>query len=180
VQAFPAMNRKILIPLLTALVGALVIAGCGDDDSDSTSTGAAAETTATEDSGSGTDVDTSTKPEVEVPDGPPPEELEVDDIVEGDGPVAEDGSLVTVQYVGVDYETGEQFDASWDNGQPFSFQLGSGSVIEGWDEGVQGMKVGGRRELVIPPDLAYGKQGSPPDIGPNATLVFVVDLLEVG
>jgi peptidylprolyl isomerase len=179
VQAFHAMNRRIPISLLAALVGALVIAGCGDDESDSTPTDTATES-ATAAGDSGSDVDTSTKPEVEVPDGPPPGELEVDDIVEGDGPVAEDGSLVTVQYVGVDYETGEQFDASWDNGQPFSFQLGSGSVIEGWDEGVEGMRVGGRRELIIPPDLAYGKQGSPPAIGPDATLVFVVDLLEVG
>jgi len=98
----------------------------------------------------------------------------------GDGAKAETGSLVTVQYVGIDAETGEEFDASWDRGEPFSFQLGGGQVIEGWDEGVAGMKVGGRRELIIPPGQAYGKQGSPPAIGPEATLVFVVDLLKVG
>jgi peptidylprolyl isomerase len=102
-----------------------------------------------------------------------------EDIVTGDGPTAEAGDQLTVQYVGVDYETGEQFDASWDNGQPFDFELGAGNVIPGWDEGIEGMKVGGRRELTIPPDLAYGPNGSPPDIGPNATLVFVVDLLDV-
>lgn len=131
-----------------------------------------------EDSGSAL-TDTSVKPVIEVPSGAAPEELETEDIVEGDGPAAAEGDQISVQYVGVDYETGEQFDASWDTGQPFDFQLGSGDVIPGWDEGIVGMKVGGRRELVIPPDLAYGPQGSPPTIGPNATLVFVVDLLEV-
>ena len=84
-----------------------------------------------------------------------------------------------MQYVGVNYADGKQFDASWDNGQPFSFQLGSGQVIKGWDQGIAGMKVGGRRELIVPPDLGYGAQGSPPAIGPNETLVFVVDLLDV-
>jgi len=172
------MKRKIFLPLLAALVGALVIAGCGDDDSDSTSADATSAETTTEGS-SGGDVDTSTKPEVETPEELP-DELVINDIVEGDGATAEEGSLVTVQYVGVDAETGEQFDASWDRGQPFPFQLGAGSVIEGWDEGVEGMKVGGRRELIIPPAQAYGKQGSPPAIGPDATLVFVIDLLDVG
>lgn len=123
--------------------------------------------------------DTSVKPVIEVPGEPAPEELVTEDIVEGDGATAAAGDQISVQYVGVDYETGEQFDASWDNGAPFDFELGSGSVIPGWDEGIVGMKVGGRRELVIPPDLAYGAQGQPPDIGPNATLVFVVDLLSV-
>ena len=84
-----------------------------------------------------------------------------------------------MQYVGVSAVNGRQFDASWDRGEPFSFQLGSGGVIQGWDQGVEGMKVGGRRQLVIPPDLAYGPQGSPPSIGPNETLVFVIDLLSV-
>jgi len=123
--------------------------------------------------------DTSVKPVIEVPSEPAPRELAVDDIVEGDGDVAKAGDQISVQYVGVDYETGEQFDASWDTGQPFDFELGAGGVIPGWDEGIEGMKVGGRRELVIPPDLAYGPQGQPPAIGPNATLVFVVDLLDV-
>ena len=84
---------------------------------------------------------------------------------------------MTVQYVGVTFSTGEQFDASWDSGQPFSFQLGGGQVIPGWDRGLKGMRKGGRRELTIPPTLAYGAQGSPPAIGPNETLVFVVDLV---
>ncbi len=123
--------------------------------------------------------DTSTKPKVEVPDGEPPDKLECIDVVVGDGATAEEGDQVTVQYVGVNYDDGKQFDASWDNGQPFPFQLGSGSVIPGWDQGVVGMKVGGRRELIIPPDLAYGAQGSPPAIKPNSTLAFVVDLLDV-
>jgi peptidylprolyl isomerase len=127
----------------------------------------------------GGNTDTSVKPVVEVPEGPPPTELETTDIVEGDGATATPGSQVTVQYVGVNYETGEEFDASWDRGEPFPFTLGSGEVIPGWDQGVEGMKVGGRRELVIPSDLAYGEQGSPPAIGPNQALVFVVDLLDV-
>ena len=127
----------------------------------------------------GSDVNTSTKPTVEVPDGPPPKTLQTDDIVEGDGPEAKPGDMLTMQYVGVNYADGKQFDASWDNGQPFNFQLGSGQVIKGWDEGIAGMKVGGRRELIVPPDLGYGAQGQPPAIGPNETLVFVVDLLDV-
>ena len=117
-----------------------------------------------------------------MPSGPPPTGLESHDIVVGDGATAERGDTVEVQYVGVDYSTGTEFDASWDNGKPgdrLQFQLGGGQVIPGWDQGVEGMKVGGRRELIIPPDLAYGAQGSPPAIGPNATLIFVVDLLDV-
>jgi peptidylprolyl isomerase len=163
------MNRALLAAGFAALLIVLVIVVAvgrgGDDDS----------------SGSAGDeiTDTSTKPSVEVPDADPPAELVIEDIVEGDGAEAAAGDQVTVQYVGVDYATGEQFDASWDGGEPFSFELGSGEVIEGWDEGVQGMGAGGRRELTIPPDLAYGAQGSPPAIGPGATLVFVVDLLSV-
>lgn len=123
--------------------------------------------------------DTSVKPEIPKQDGDPPAELVSEDIVVGDGATAKAGDEVEVQYVGVDYSTGEQFDASWDNGQPFTFELGASQVIQGWDQGVEGMKVGGRRMLTIPPDLAYGPTGSPPAIGPDATLVFVVDLLDV-
>jgi peptidylprolyl isomerase len=86
---------------------------------------------------------------------------------------------VTDQYVGVNYKNGKEFDSSWSRYEPYSFQLGAGMVIPGWDQGVQGMKVGGRRELIIPPELAYGPEGSPPAIGPNETLVFVIDLLAV-
>lgn len=93
--------------------------------------------------------------------------------------MAKAGDEVTVQYVGVGYQSGKEFDASWDRGQPFGFQLGAGQVIKGWDEGVQGMKVGGRRELLIPPGLAYGAAGSPPSIGANETLIFVIDLVSV-
>lgn len=163
--------------LIIAVCAALAAAGCGDDDSDSTSetTESTAATTQTQPG----QVDTSTKPVVEVPEGEPSGTLEVNDIVVGDGPEAKQGDLVSVQYVGVDYESGEEFDASWDRGEPFQFQLGAGQVIPGWDQGVAGMRVGGRRELIIPPDQAYGPAGSPPAIGPNATLVFVIDLLDV-
>jgi peptidylprolyl isomerase len=116
---------------------------------------------------------------VEVPTGAPPKTLQIDDITEGDGAEAKAGDTVTVEYVGVSYSNGQEFDSSWERPEPFSFQLGSGQVIPGWDDGIAGMKVGGRRQLIIPPDLAYGKQGSPPAIGPNETLVFVVDLNDV-
>jgi peptidylprolyl isomerase len=132
-------------------------------------------------SGDGSDLtDTSTKPTIEVPSGPPPKQLEVKDIVTGDGAAAQVGQELTVQYVGVDYSTGQEFDTSWGDPQPFQFQLGSGQVIKGWDQGIVGMKVGGRRELIIPPKLAYGAQGQPPAIGPNATLIFVIDLVSIG
>jgi len=104
--------------------------------------------------------------------------LKVNDIVKGKGPGAKPGDQLLIQYVGITYSTGEQFDASWDSGQPYSFQLGTGSVIPGWDRGLRGIKKGGRRELIIPPRLAYGAQGSPPDIGPNEPLVFVIDLID--
>lgn len=174
------MKTPLLILALCAAL-ALTFTACGDDDSSSEATDTADTKTAgsTDTSTAATEVDTSTKPEVQVPEGEPSGALLVEDIVEGSGAEAKPGDQVTVQYVGVDYETGEQFDASWDSGQPFPFVLGSGNVILGWDQGVAGMKVGGRRRLIIPPDLAYGPQGSPPAIGPNATLIFVVDLLDV-
>ena len=121
-----------------------------------------------------------TKPTVTVPSGNPPTTLEKKDLIVGKGAEATAGKKVTVQYVGVAFSTKKQFDASWDTGRPFPFTLGAGDVIKGWDEGVPGMKVGGRRQLVIPPDLAYGPNGYPPVIGPNETLVFVVDLVSVG
>ncbi|MBW8060668.1 MAG: FKBP-type peptidyl-prolyl cis-trans isomerase [Solirubrobacterales bacterium] len=155
-----------------SLGAALAIAGCGgDDESTTTTTATSTESTTAEAE--------PTKPVVKVPEGAPPKKLEIKDLSRGTGAVAEAGDEVTVQYVGVDYKTGEEFDASWDRGEPFAFQLGGGQVIPGWDQGVEGMRVGGRRELIIPPDLAYGAAGSPPAIAPNATLVFVVDLLGV-
>ncbi len=117
------------------------------------------------------------KPEIDFPGGEPPAELEVTDIWEGDGPVASAGDRVTVHYVGVAHSTGEQFDASWDRGEPLSFQLGAGKVITGWDQGLQGMKVGGRRQLIIPPGLAYGDRGAGNVIAPGETLIFVCDLV---
>jgi len=159
--------------LTIAACAALFFAACGDDDSTTGTTGAAG--TTTERSGSAA-AEPGTKPEVTVPDGGAPKSLEKEDIVVGEGAAAKDGDTVSVQYVGVGYDSEEEFDASWDRGEPFAFQLGSGQVIPGWEEGVVGMKVGGRRELRIPPDLAYGAAGSPPSIGPDEALVFVVDL----
>jgi peptidylprolyl isomerase len=124
--------------------------------------------------------DLKSKPAIPKPTGKAPKTLVAKDIVKGKGATAKAGDAITVQYVGVDFKTGEQFDASWDRGQPFQFQLGAQMVIPGWDQGVAGMKVGGRRELIIPPDLAYGPQGQPPAIAPNATLVFVIDLVSTG
>ncbi|WP_040494429.1 FKBP-type peptidyl-prolyl cis-trans isomerase [Ilumatobacter nonamiensis] len=119
------------------------------------------------------------KPEVEIPDEEPPAELVIDDLAVGDGHEATAGQQVNVHYVGVSWSTGEQFDASWDRMEPFSFGLGQGQVIQGWDEGVQGMKVGGRRRLTIPAHMGYGAAGAGGVIAPNETLVFVVDLLGV-
>lgn len=120
-----------------------------------------------------------TKPKVAVPTGAPPSALETKEIVKGTGPEAKAGQPVTVNYVGVLYHGGKEFDSSWKRSEPFAFSLGKGQVIKGWDQGIAGMKVGGRRELIIPAELAYGKTGSPPTIPPNAPLVFVVDLLGV-
>lgn len=178
--------RRVILSLVA--VAALGMAGCGGDDNDSTtstpaSTSAPATTqaaapadTATTDTEATQDPSLAQKPDVKVPKGPAPKLLQINDIVEGDGPAAKAGDTLTVDYVGVLYKNGKQFDASWDNGQPFQFQLGTGNVIQGWDQGLVGMKVGGRRELIIPANLGYGAEGSPPVIPPNAPLVFVVDL----
>jgi peptidylprolyl isomerase len=119
------------------------------------------------------------KPDVDPIDGPAPTDLVVEDLVAGSGPEATSGSTVQVHYVGVAHSTGEEFDASYNRGSALGFQLGVGQVIQGWDRGVAGMKVGGRRRLVIPPHLAYGQRGAPGAIGPNETLIFVVDLVGV-
>jgi peptidylprolyl isomerase len=120
------------------------------------------------------------KPDVSIPDTPPPTDLLIDDLVVGDGPEAAAGQPVEVHYVGVAWSNGQQFDASWDRGDTFSFTLGAGQVIEGWDRGVAGMRVGGQRRLTLPPDHAYGPRGAGGVVGPNETLVFVVDLVGVG
>jgi len=119
------------------------------------------------------------KPQVEIPDQPPSYQLELDDIEVGDGDEAQAGKVVEVHYVGVSWQNRRQFDASWDRGDTFKFTLGKGQVIPGWDRGVAGMKVGGRRRITIPPDLAYGQRGAGGVIGPGETLVFVVDLISV-
>jgi FKBP-type peptidyl-prolyl cis-trans isomerase len=120
------------------------------------------------------------KPTVTVPKGPAPSHLVVKDLIPGTGQAAQAGQTVTVNYVGVLYKNGTEFDSSWKRNQPFSTALSTGSVIPGWVKGIPGMKVGGRRELIVPASLAYGKAGSPPTIPPNSPLVFVVDLLSVG
>jgi len=121
----------------------------------------------------------SEKPEIDFPDGEPPTELTVRDLTDGTGAEAEPGRTAVVHYVGVAFSTGEEFDASWNRGEPFAFPLGAGHVIAGWDQGVVGMKVGGRRHLVIPPQLGYGDRGAGAAIAPGETLIFVVDLLDV-
>ena len=121
-----------------------------------------------------------TKPAVTIPASAPPTELQLEDLEHGSGPEASPGQTVEVHYVGVAWSTEREFDSSWSRAEPFSFSLGKGQVITGWDRGVAGMRVGGRRRLTIPPDLAYGSNGAGGVIGPNETLVFVVDLVAVG
>lgn len=175
------MPRARRLVILVALAVALVV-GCGDDDTAGTPAAAGAEEAQTETTPAELEArlkDTSTKPVIEKPTGAPPRKLVKEDIVKGKGKAAGRGDAVKVQYVGVAFSTGEQFDATWDRGQPYRFRLGAGDVIPGWDRGIVGMRQGGRRKLIIPPELAYGAQGSPPDIGPNETLVFVVDLVSI-
>lgn len=161
----------LIISLCVVLVLVLAVAGCGSSSDDSSSTqGSSAESP---------DTNLNVKPKVTVPDGAPPKELEETEIVEGDGAEAKNGDEITVQYVGVGYDSKEEFDSSWSRNEPFTFTFGDGKVIPGWDQGIVGMKVGGRRQLTIPASLAYGPTGSPPVIGPNETLIFVVDLLAV-
>ena len=171
----------------------LLIAGCGGSGNSSTITigaenaadnalGKQAETgktksTETATATTPTSGPLSKEPQVTPPSGPPPTKLEVKDLITGTGPEAKAGQTVTVNYVGALYKGGKVFDSSWKRKEPFSFPLGKGQVIAGWDQGVPGMKVGGRRELVIPASLAYGAKGSGSTIPPNAPLVFVIDLL---
>lgn len=176
---------------LLLVAAALGIGACGDDDASSVdnsvapaTTAPATTTTATTPAAGATiqklaiSTDLERKPEIPKPSGDPPSKLYTRDIVKGQGTRAKTGDGVSVQYVGTSFSDGEQFDASWDRGEPFQFQLGAQMVIPGWEQGVAGMRAGGRRMLVIPPDLAYGPNGSGP-IGPNETLIFVIDLEKV-
>jgi peptidylprolyl isomerase len=169
--------------LSCSLLLVALASGCGGDEEEANrppSAPAPAEDTQTQTEAAPADLkDTSTKPAIPKPTGSPPRKLLVEDIVKGKGPAAKRGDQLTVQYVGVTFSTGSQFDASWDRGQPFVYRLG-GQVIDGWNQGLEGMREGGRRKLTIPPRLAYGAQGSPPSIGPNETLVFVIDLVKLG
>src|SRR3954465_7995881 len=194
------MRRHLILPMLLASL-AFGAAACGDDSKSSDESQATAapteeatqapteaptETATEEASGSGSTSGKSgvkvtgklgEKPKIKVPGGDPPSGLVIEDIKKGTGPKARAGQNVTVQYDGVLFKDGSEFDASWNRpGQPFSFSLGGGQVIPGWDQGIVGMQKGGRRVLTIPPDLAYGPQGAPPAIGPDETLVCVVDL----
>jgi peptidylprolyl isomerase len=184
----PPMQRFFLI-IFACL--ALFVAGCGDDSSTTAGVG---ETTSAQEKAEAIEAEeaeakkaaeeeaekvAAEQPKVTVPSGPPPKKLVTKDLKQGSGAAAKAGDEVTVHYVGVGYDTKKEFDASWSRGEPFTFSLGSGGVISGWEQGIDGMKAGGRRELIIPPELAYGPAGSPPAIGPNETLIFVVDLLSV-
>ena len=174
------MIRRVL--LLLALGVALVAAGCGGDDGGSasgTEATATASPAATQAPAAPDLTDTSTKPVIEPPSGDPPAELVKEDIVKGKGPGAKRGDTVVVNYVGLNFSNGREFDASWDSGATFPVQLGTGSVIAGWEKGLIGIKEGGRRKLVIPPELGYGAQGYPPDIPPNETLIFVIDAVSI-
>ena len=169
--------------LLACLLLAVFAASCGDDEEPAAApqeTATATPEPAGEVDAAGISKDLTDKPAIPKPSGTPPAGLQKTDIVKGKGKAAKAGDTVSVQYVGNSWSTGAQFDASWDRGTaPFEFPLGAGQVIPGWDQGVAGMKKGGRRLLVIPPDLAYGDQSPSPDIGPNETLIFVVDLKKI-
>jgi peptidylprolyl isomerase len=174
-----AVRRPIAV--LAALLAALALAACGDDDDGD---GDSAGTQATEQQAPRTETeaadltDTSVKPVIPKPSGSPPRKLQVEDIVKGKGRPARNGDTVAMNYVGMAFSTGEESGSSWEGAALPPFQLGSGNVIQGWDKGIVGMRVGGRRKLVIPPALAYGTQGQGP-IGPNETLIFVVDLTAI-
>ena len=173
---------------LSALVALTALAGCGGGGgnakpADIPAGGASstpATTTPATPKASTNLKNTKVKPAVPKQKGKPPKKLVVKDIVVGKGPAAKKGDRLSMQYVGVTYADGNEFDSSWDRGQPFKLVLGKGSVIKGWDQGLVGIRRGGRRELIIPAKLAYGATGQPPSIPPNATLVFIVDALSVG
>ena len=189
------MRARTIALLATAAVG---LGACGEDEdqnadlppaipagAQTTPAETATETTAAPASSTGGRLkiskDLESKPEIPKPSGTPPSKLVVQDVVKGKGQAAKVDDQVTVHYVGVAHSTGEEFDTSWKGAnEPVQFPLSQGQLIDGWVEGIPGMKVGGRRVLIIPPELGYGAQGSPPAIGPNETLVFVIDLKKVG
>jgi peptidylprolyl isomerase len=182
----PVARLLRLVLILIAAVLATGPAACGgDDDSGDGSTSApetTAQKTATEPSPAEIQErlkDTSTKPVMPKPTGSPPRRLVIEDIVKGKGPAAKRGDTVIVNYVGQNFSNGQEFDASWDTGQPFPVTIGKTQVIEGWTRGLVGIRKGGRRMLTIPPELGYGPNGFPPSIPPNETLVFVVDAVAV-
>jgi peptidylprolyl isomerase len=171
---------------LTALVASILIAGCGSSSSGSSTITVGNENTTdnaliksgeTKAATTPTSGPLSIEPKITPPSGPAPKTLVKKDLIVGTGAEAKTGSAVSVNYVGALYSNGTVFDASWKRKEPFSFTLGKGQVIQGWEQGVPGMKVGGRRELIIPAALGYGAAGSPPKIPPNAPLIFVIDLL---
>lgn len=165
-----------LAAILTVLL-AVAAAGCGSDNKDQAAT--TPTTTAATPPATPPTAATRPKPKVTVPKGPAPKRLVTKDLIAGNGAAAKPGDQLAVNYVGVLYRGGKEFDSSYGR-TPFPFQLGAGQVIPGWDKGLVGMRVGGRRELMIPPRDAYGARGAPPDIPANATLVFVVDLVSIG
>jgi peptidylprolyl isomerase len=178
------LPQRLALGLATVGAAALV-AGCGSSGNSSTITignESAASNSVVEKTPTITTPTTgalATEPKITASGGPAPTELKTKDLVVGTGPEAKAGDSVTVNYVGALYKNGKVFDASWKRHEPFTFTLGEGQVIAGWDKGVAGMKVGGRRELIIPAELAYKKAGRPPTIPPNSPLVFIVDLLGV-
>ncbi len=165
------MFRRTASGALLAVVLSVSLTACGDSDDEGAGTGLAAEIS----------TDLSEKPEVPESDEPAPDELVIGDVVEGDGAEAVEGSTAQVKYVGAFYETGEEFDSSWSRGpdETIEVPLGAGAVIPGFEQGIEGMQVGGRRVITIPSDLGYGPEGSPPVIPGDSTLVFVMDLVEV-
>lgn len=181
----PMTRLRPLMLAAVALASGVSLAACSSSSSSSVTTStlpatAPAQTVVTQPVTDPSPAGTfGTKPTVVIPSGPPPTTLQVTDLIVGTGPKAKPGDNVTVQYVGYSYTTKQQFDASWDRGQPFNFGLGQGQVIAGWDNGVVGMQVGGRRELVIPADLAYGANSPGAGIAANDTLVFIVDLVKI-
>ena len=178
------MSRNI-VKILSAATACILLLGCGNDDGESAATDSSTEIPTSIEivptptpAGDVDNADLSVKPLVTIPPSSPPTELLIEDLVVGSGSPVGVGDFLIMDYVGVSYSTGLQFDASWDRGSPFPFELGAGRVIQGWDQGIVGMSVGGRRSLTIPPELAYGENGSGSgSIGPNETLVFVVDLI---